>query len=114
MKVAIIGSRDLDVDIEKYIPENTTMIISGGAKGIDSLAENYANEHNIPTIIFEPDYSKYGRKAPLVRNQLIAKEADIIVAIWDGKSKGTAYTINYAQKIGKCTYTYFIHEGLDI
>lgn len=108
MKVAIIGSRDLDVDIEKYIPENTTMIISGGAKGIDSLAESYANKHNIPTIIFEPDYSKYGRKAPLVRNQLIAKEADIVVAIWDGKSKGTAYTINYAQKIGKCTYTYAI------
>lgn len=108
MKVAIIGSRNLDVDIEKYIPENTTMIISGGAKGIDSLAETYANEHNIPTIIFEPDYSKYGRKAPIVRNQLIAKEADIVVAIWDGKSKGTAYTINYAQKIGKRTYTYAI------
>lgn len=108
MKVAIIGSRNLDVDIEKYIPENTTMIISGGAKGIDSLAETYANEHNISTIIFKPDYSKYGRKAPLVRNQLIAKEADIVVAIWDGKSKGTAYTINYAQKIGKRTYTYTI------
>ena len=110
MKVAIIGSRNLDVDIEKYIPENTTTIISGGAKGIDSLAETYAEKHNIPTIIFEPDYSKYGRKAPIVRNQLIAKEADIVVAIWDGKSKGTAYTINYAQKIGKRTYTYFFAQ----
>ena len=46
MRVAIIGSRNLTVDISKYIPDGTTESISGGAKGIDTLAEKYADEHN--------------------------------------------------------------------
>lgn len=109
MKVAIIGSRSLtDIDIEKYVPENTDTIISGGANGIDSLAEEFASLHNIPTIIFEPEYKKYGKVAPIIRNKQIVQAADIIIAIWDGKSKGTLFTLEYAHKIGKRTFTYRI------
>lgn len=108
MKTAIIGSRNLNVDISKYIPEETTIIISGGAKGIDTLASEYAYINNIPIIIFKPEYSKYGKFAPLARNKLIVEEADFIVAIWDGQSRGTLFTINYAKKLGKPIKIYTI------
>jgi len=100
MRVAIVGSRDLSVDIEKYIPENTTEIVSGGARGIDTLAERWADQHNIPKVILKPDYDKYGRSAPIRRNETIVSAADLVVAVWDGKSRGTKFTIDYAKKCG--------------
>ena len=101
MKVAVIGSRNLSVDLEKYIPENTTEIISGGAIGIDTLAELYAVSKKLPIKIYKPEYEKYGKAAPIIRNRLIVDDADIIIAIWDGHSKGTKYSIDYAKKNGK-------------
>ena len=51
MKVAIIGSRGItNVDMKKYIPPNTTEIISGGARGVDSIAKQYAQENNIKLV----------------------------------------------------------------
>ena len=101
MKVAVIGSRSLNVDVSCYIPSEATTIVTGGAKGIDSLAEKYADEHNLKKIIFKPQYELYKKVAPIKRNILIVNEADLIVAIWDGKSKGTKFTIDYAKKINK-------------
>ena len=83
MKVAIIGSRSLSIDISKYIPAGTTEIISGGAKGIDALAEKYADENNIPKLIINPEYEKYGKVAPLKRNKTIVENADMVIAIWE-------------------------------
>lgn len=100
MRVAIVGSRDLSVDIEKYIPENTTEIVSGGARGIDMLAERWTDQHNIPKLILKPDYDKYGRSAPIRRNEIIVQISDLVVAVWDGKSRGTKFTIDYAKKCG--------------
>ncbi len=107
-RVAIIGSRSLtNVDISKFVPKNTTEIISGGARGIDTLAEKYADKNGIPKIIIKPDYKKYGRYvAPLKRNAVIVKLADVIIALWDGKSRGTKYTIDHAKKCGKPTKIY--------
>ena len=106
MKVAVIGSRDLYINIGKYIEkyigaENITMIISGGARGIDTLAEEYAYENNIPTKIFYPDYDKDGATAPIRRNAEIVDAADIVVAFWDKQSRGTGFVIDYAKKTGK-------------
>lgn len=101
MKIAIVGSRNLKVDIEQYIPDGVTLLVSGGAKGVDLSAQNYADKNNIQKLIFLPDYKTYGKTAPLVRNKLIVQNADIVVAIWDGKSRGTKFVINYAEKIGK-------------
>jgi len=96
MKIAIIGSRNLNVKLAKYLPKDISLIVSGGARGIDTLAERYADKHGIPKLIFFPDYKKYGRVAPLVRNKLIVDNADVVIAFWDGASRGTKHAIDYA------------------
>jgi len=102
MKVAVVGSRGLVVeDLGAYLPEETDEIISGGARGIDTCAREYAERHGMKITEFLPEYRKYGRCAPLMRDRLIVDEADMIIAIWDGKSGGTGYTIDYARRTGK-------------
>ncbi|WP_040197993.1 SLOG family protein [Candidatus Soleaferrea massiliensis] len=102
MKTAIIGSRTIStINIADYIPCGTTEIITGGAKGVDRLAENFAKNNHYTLTVILPDYRRYGKAAPLKRNELIVQNCDLLIAVWDGKSKGTAYTIQYAQKIGK-------------
>lgn len=104
MKYAIIGSRSFnDYDKLKSILDecdNITEIISGGAKGADSLAALYAENHDIKLTIFKPNWA-IGRHAGLLRNTLIVQESDVILAFWDGKSKGTLNSINTAEKLGK-------------
>lgn len=102
MKIAIIGSRNLHVEnLGQYLPQNVAEIVSGGAKGIDTDAENYANQQGLKMTVFLPDYSKYGRGAPIVRNKQIVDYADEVLAFWDGKSKGTASVIEYCRKKDK-------------
>lgn len=111
MKVAIIGSRNLvNVEISKYIPENVTEIISGGARGIDTLAEEWAEKNGIPKTIIKPEYERFKRGAPLKRNEKIVELADVIIALWDGKSRGTKFTIDYAKKVKKEVNIYILEE----
>ena len=102
MKVAVVGSRSIkNVDLAKFLPENTTEIVSGGADGVDSCARAYALENGIPLKEFLPEYNKYGKRAPLERNLLIIDYADIVFAFWDGKSTGTVHVIKNCKKVGK-------------
>lgn len=102
MKLAIIGSRTIEsIDLSMYITETPTVIISGGAIGVDSIAAKYAKEHNIELNEILPDYSKYGKGALFIRNREIVKCCDKLIAFWDGKSKGTMYTVNEAKKQNK-------------
>jgi len=110
MRVAIIGSRELHIDLVKYLFNGITLIVSGGVKGIDACAEIYADKHNIPKLIFLPDYKKYGKQAPLLRNKLIVKNCDIVYAFWNGVSRGTKYTIDYAKSIGIEVKLYLIKD----
>ena len=101
MRLAIIGSRNCPpVDIAFYLPFVPDTIVSGGAKGVDTYAKKYAIKNNIPIIEFLPDYRKYGRKAPLMRNLQIVDNCDFLLAFWDGISRGTKFTIDYAEKRG--------------
>lgn len=105
MKFGVVGSRNfnnyelLNKTLSEY--DNINYIISGGAYGADKLAERYAINNNIKTIIFLPEWSKYGKSAGFIRNKLIVNESDIIIAFWDGKSKGTKLTIDLIKKYNK-------------
>lgn len=101
MRLAIIGSRSCPpIDIASYLPFVPDIIVSGGAKGADTYAKEYALERDIPIVEFLPDYGKYGRKAPLIRNIQIVDNSDFVLAFWNGTSRGTKFTIDYAEKRG--------------
>ena len=115
MKLAIVGGRDFDNytlmesilwDLLKIkgsdVPQDT--IISGGARGVDSLAKKYAVEESIPYLEFPAEWNKYGKSAGFIRNQTIVDNCDMVLAFWDGKSAGTADTIAKAKKAKKPTF----------
>ena len=117
MKVAVIGSRSLRInDMRFYIPSATTEIVSGGAKGVDKAAEDFARKKELKYTEFLPEYEKYARAAPLRRNEKIIDYADVVVALWNSKSKGTQYVINLCKQTDKPLIVYHITEdeaGLD-
>lgn len=99
MKVAVIGSRGLSIEnLEDYIPDGTTEIVSGGAHGVDASAREYALRRGLKLTEYLPEYSRYGRAAPLKRNITIIENADLVLAFWDGKSRGTQYVIDNCKK----------------
>ena len=110
VKMAIVGSRGItNINLEEYIsqiPVEIECIISGGARGVDTLAAHYAKEKGIELSVFLPNYQKHLRGAPIRRNELMAKECNVLVAFWDGESKGTKHIINYAKKLGKRVYVF--------
>lgn len=115
MKFAIIGGRNFD-NYEKMeyilwdlfhirrttVPKDT--IVSGGAKGADSLAKQYAEEEEQKYIEFLPDWNKFGKSAGFRRNQQIVDACDMVIAFWNGESKGTKHTIDLARKTKKPTF----------
>ena len=86
--------------MEKYLLDGDE-IVSGGAKGVDACAAEYAERNGLKLTVFLPKYERYGRAAPILRNREIVDYADKIIAFWDGHSKGTLSVIQYAEKIGK-------------
>lgn len=115
MITAVVGSRGLSVeDMGKYIPRDTTEIVSGGAAGIDRCAEKYAAVHGIPLKVFLPRYDLYGRAAPVRRNEQIVMYADRVVAIWDGSSRGTGWVIAMCKKHSVPVHIYIIEENRDL
>lgn len=107
MRVAVIGSRGLWVEnLEDYLPDGVSEIVSGGARGIDRCARLYAQRHHIQLTEFLPDYARYGGGAPLRRNGQIVTYADRVLAFWDGRSRGTQHTISLcrAQQVPVVVY----------
>ena len=101
MKIAVVGSRNVTVaDIGRYLSGGEE-IVSGGAAGVDSCAAEYAKENGIKLTVFLPQYERYGRAAPIVRNKKIVDYADKIIAFWNGSSRGTLSVIKYAKKMEK-------------
>jgi predicted Rossmann fold nucleotide-binding protein DprA/Smf involved in DNA uptake len=108
MRIAIVGSRDF-TDLEKVEQEvlkrvsieKIEKVVSGGAKGADTLARKFAEKYNIPLSEFLPDWGKFGRGAGPMRNTLIVENSDIVFAFPTKDSKGTRDTIRKAQEKGK-------------
>lgn len=102
MKVAIIGSRSItDIDLDAIVPPEATEILSGGARGVDMQARIWAEARGLPCTELLPDYARYGRAAPIRRNITLVQAADMVIAIWDGVSRGTAFTIAECRRQGK-------------
>ena len=108
MKLAIVGSRTFygynkmkSFISENYNIDDITCIISGGAKGADSLAERFAMEFCKELKVFPADWKKYGKRAGFLRNVDIITECDECVAFWDGESHGTRHDIELCEMMGK-------------
>ena len=118
MKLIVAGGRDVtDKDFidrafkESGIdPDEITEIVLGGAKGVDSLAEEYFfNRYKLS--IFPADWETKGKAAGPIRNAQMADYADSLIAIWDGESRGTQNMINQMVKRGKSFYIYYVARG---
>lgn len=112
MILGIAGSRSIEFSLpEELMPEKIDRIITGGAKGIDISARDYALLHNIPVTEILPEYNLYGRSAPLKRNDIIIKHSDMIYVFWDGKSHGSGYVINKCHELNKLCKVFLVKNG---
>ena len=112
MRIVIAGSRGfedyalLEQTLEHILDKQIEPVelVSGHAKGADLLAERFAKENDLPIHIIKPDWKTYGRAAGPIRNRQMLdyamEELSLVVAFWDGKSKGTKNTINTAKSLG--------------
>lgn len=101
MRIAVVGSRRyqrLD-EVRQFVfeQERDTVIISGGAMGVDTAAVDTARSLNMPYELHLPDWNAHGKSAGVLRNQTIVDASDEVVAFWDGQSRGTKHTIDYAR-----------------
>jgi predicted Rossmann fold nucleotide-binding protein DprA/Smf involved in DNA uptake len=105
VKIAVVGSREYAnlALVRQFVweCERDTVIVSGGALGVDSVAVGEAKRLGMPYEVHLPDWSRYGRWAGIKRNRDIVNSADEVVAFWDGKSRGTKSTIEMAREAGK-------------
>lgn len=113
MRIAIVGSREVG-DIRRARGEIRSLVfclmqehpgevevVSGGAVGVDHMAESVAIELACGLRVFPAAWNRYGKRAGFLRNQQIVDYCDEIHAWWNGKSKGTKHTIDLARKAGK-------------
>lgn len=105
MKLAVVGSRSItDKDFVFEVLDQLVgikEIVSGGARGVDTIAAEYAQKRKLKCVVFKPDWESFPRSAGMIRNKDIVNYADAVVAFWDGKSPGTKCSIDYAKKQGK-------------
>jgi len=134
MKVAVIGSRTFTnyTFMERVLNalnelSKITQVISGGAGGADSLSEVWADLNDVEKMIFiaewdkldQPDanikVNKFGHKydamAGFRRNKNIVNNSDVVIAFWDGLSKGTLDSIQYAKEINKPCKVYIFDKN---
>ncbi len=115
-RVIVAGSRSFndytalqiacDKLLAKKMQTHNIVIISGTARGADSLGEKYALERGYAVERFPADWQQYGKTAGPIRNRLMADNADALIVFWDGQSKGTQNMIMEAKKKGVAVRIY--------
>jgi predicted Rossmann fold nucleotide-binding protein DprA/Smf involved in DNA uptake len=122
MKIGVVGSRqfnnkDLLYTILKSFVDvsfGDILIVSGGAKGADTLAEKFANENNLNKLIIPAQWDRYGKRAGPIRNQLIVDNSEMIIAFPAEISRGTWDTITKAKKDRKKILIVYEDLGYDL
>lgn len=121
MKTIIAGSRTIAsyevvqkaVLLAQGAGLEITEVVSGKARGIDTLGEEWAKANNIPVAEFPvraADWKRYGKRAGYLRNQQMGEYADALIAIWDGKSRGTVHMIDIADSLGLVVKAFAVDE----
>lgn len=106
MRIIVAGSRDAkERDVREALDTCpwigfVTAIVSGTAKGADRFGELWASDHGVPVNPFPADWKTYGKRAGPVRNEIMARNAEGLIAIWNGESRGTASMIQLAERYG--------------
>lgn len=108
--IAAEKGREIVSNFVAHLKRHEHVVVSGGARGVDSWGAAFAEERGIEVEVFKPDWKKYGKSAGYKRNKEIVDAADDVVAFWDGQSKGTLHTIQIAHKAGK-PYCIFGPDG---
>lgn len=116
MKTIIAGMRDFHhyktlLSAAQKCPFEITSVVSGGAKGVDALGERFAADHSLPIERYPADWKKHGRAAGPIRNAEMAENAEALLAIWDGKSRGTGNMIFNAKKRGLAVHVKMVSRG---
>ena len=108
MRIIIAGSRSFNnYDLLAKVMDKVTAnldavtIVSGAARGADTLGERWANEHNHTIISMPADWERFGKSAGYRRNEEMATIADGLVAFWDGQSRGTKHMIDIMKAANK-------------
>jgi len=127
MRVGISGSRSItdqdwvDSNLDSILnglrdrSPNGIVLLVGGAKGADSCVASYAKERSIDTVLFKP-YHMVDNKAPynaryfFSRNKQIVDNSDFVIILWDGKSRGTGWTLEYAEQVKKDRMARFVYQ----
>ncbi|MBQ2944004.1 MAG: hypothetical protein IJD93_04880 [Ruminococcus sp.] len=105
MRIAITGSQKLsEYNLEKYISDEITEIISTGNNGFDKCVKEFALKNNIKYNEIIPQYNRYSDKALLIRNYLIAEYVDFAIVFWDGEDIETKLFINVFKERHKTIY----------
>lgn len=114
MKIGICGSRSLSGEdfaefakrqLELIFSEDDTFVV-GGAIGADTVCESILRENGYEGEVVKPDYNRFGKTAPLYRNEQIVRKSDKLVVFWDGKSNGTKHCVIMARKHGVPTISF--------
>lgn len=113
MKTIIAGTRTITEAFLVYMAIldskfHVTEVVSGGCSGVDTLGEEWARSHDIPVKRFQADWEAHGMAAGPIRNSNMARYADALIAIWDGKSNGTADMIRKAKAHGLKVFVKYI------
>lgn len=116
MKTIIAGSRTIkSMQILQAAIEASefkiTRVITGMADGVDKLGKVWGNENGVPVSEYPAQWNKYGKRAGYLRNMDMAKQANALIAVWDGKSKGTGHMINIARELGLKVYVHIVEPG---
>ena len=113
MRIVVSGGRDITdkKTVEKVLSGEIAVkdvVITGGCSGVDKIAHDYARRYFADTEVHKADWDKHGKAAGPIRNAKMMEDADLLIAFWDGRSKGTRSAIDEARKLGVETHIHYI------